>query len=57
MPQVRSQAMSDTSVGAGPERLPFTGSDDIRYALLLGGLGLIALGFGWALRRRIPHES
>ena len=48
--------VSDTSVGAAPERLPFTGSDDIRFALLLGGVGLIALGFGWALRRRTSQE-
>jgi LPXTG-motif cell wall-anchored protein len=38
------------------ERLPFTGRDSVRFALLLGGIGLLAIGSGWALRRRTSHH-
>ena len=33
------------------ERLPFTGLDSITWGLLLGGLGLVAIGVGFGLRR------
>jgi hypothetical protein len=47
--------VSDTSVAA-PEQLPFTGLDSVRAALLLGGLGFVAIGFGFAIRRRTSHD-
>jgi LPXTG-motif cell wall-anchored protein len=34
-------------------RLPFTGLDKEKLALLLSGIGLMAIGTGLALRRRL----
>jgi LPXTG-motif cell wall-anchored protein len=35
------------------QQLPYTGLDAEKTALMLGGFGLVAIGFGLALRRRI----
>ena len=41
-----------TAAAPSVERLPFTGLDRDKLALLLGGIGMVALGLGLALRRR-----
>jgi LPXTG-motif cell wall-anchored protein len=61
-PCPRQRTRSTIDSGADPvdpvpatpsvQQLPFTGLDSVKTALLLGGLGLVAIGAGLGLRRR-----